>query len=159
MKGTIRLSITPQFINPQVINQQILNGRVGHFFRSSIPGFGLVTWQLIAFTPPAPGADLGSGTVSINIVNPDGSFQFTQVSNQDLVGIQYLGPTLPQQVQPQPQPPQPPFPPFPGGGGTPRPPWCAFTPWHPSCWRSTDYAFPSGYRGYVTYFVPVHYPI
>jgi pimeloyl-ACP methyl ester carboxylesterase len=129
----------PQFnlIPPNVLNTQLTQGRVGHYFKSHIPGFGMVTWQLISFTPPAAGADIGSGTVSMNIINPNGSSQFTQVSNQDLVGLQYIGPSLPQPVS------------------QPIPSWCLWYPAHPSCQRSDQPTF----RGYVTYWVPVNIPL
>lgn len=131
------------FIAPQVISDQITQGRVGHYYKSSIPGFGLVTWQLVSFTVPAPGADIGSGTISMNIINPDGTMSFTQVSNQDIVGLQYIGPVLP--VTPPPP-----------SVTQPKPVWCSSAPWHPACWRAEGpYQY---YRGYDTYWVPVHIP-
>jgi len=144
--------LTLFFVNPQDIMQEINANRIGHYYRSSIPGFGVVTWQLVGFTPPAPGAPLGSGTVSLNVINPNGTIQFMRVSNQDLVGLQYLGPVLPS-PGPQPGPPGPwqpgppgpwqpgppgPWPPgppgpWPPGPPRPRPPWCQWNPFHPAC--------------------------
>ncbi|MEC0238239.1 hypothetical protein P4H71_28395 [Paenibacillus kribbensis] len=137
-------------ISPAVLQQQIFANRIGHYFKSNIPGFGLVTWQLISFVPPAPGADIGSGTVSMNLINPDGTITFTQVSNQDLIGLQYIGPQLPPQPQPQPQPQPLPYPPRPGMA------WCSSFPSHPSCNRiEGPYRY---YKDYETYWIPVHIP-
>ena len=152
----IQLSLTTEegapvfpFIAPGVLSSQITQGRVGHYFKSSIPGFGLVNWQLVSFTPPAWGADLGSGTVSMNIINPDGTMSFTQVSNQDIVGLQYIGPQLPPPPPVTPVTPTPVTPP-------PRPSWCASYPFHPACWRAEGpFQY---YRGYDTYWIPVHFP-
>jgi hypothetical protein len=142
--------LSVQLVPPEVITEQIFQGRIGHYFRSSIPGFGLVTWQLVSFQPPAPGAGPGAGVVSMNVINPNGTFQFMQVSTQDLVGLQYLGPTLP--VSPGPGP---------GPGPGPRPPWCQWFPWHPQCSGGMGGPGPWGGPGfgreYVAY-VPVIIP-
>ncbi|MCM3129339.1 hypothetical protein ACFQ3J_19650 [Paenibacillus provencensis] len=52
-----------------------------------------MTWQLLGYAPPVPPDT--SGIVSLNLVLPNGSVQFMQVSNVDIIGAQYLGPTPP----------------------------------------------------------------
>ncbi|MCM3784741.1 hypothetical protein M3231_17385 [Neobacillus mesonae] len=98
---------------------EINRGRTGHYYRSVIPGYGQVTWQLLGYAPPVPPNT--SGIVSLNLVLPNGSVQFMQVSNVDIIGAQYLGPTLPTPTPlPAPTPP-------------PRPPYCSFMWWLPEC--------------------------
>ncbi|SFS71715.1 hypothetical protein [Paenibacillus sp. 453mf] len=55
-----------------------------------------MTWQLLGYAPPVPPDT--SGIVSLNLVLPNGSVQFMQVSNVDIIGAQYLGPTPPHRV-------------------------------------------------------------
>ncbi|GAK40323.1 hypothetical protein PUW24_09770 [Paenibacillus urinalis] len=100
---------------------EINRGRVGHYYRSVITGYGQVTWQLLGYAPPVPPDT--SGIVSLNLVFPNGTVQFMQVSNVDIIGAQYLGPTLP---APGPGPGPGPTPP-------PRPPYCSFMWWLPEC--------------------------
>ncbi|MTT31508.1 hypothetical protein GMB86_05705 [Terrilactibacillus sp. BCM23-1] len=108
--------VSPSLIPQATIQQEINLGRTGHYYRTRLASFGqMMTIQLLGFNP-------ATGMVNMNVYIPaQRQWVFHQEHNTDLFGLTYLGPT-------------PPSLPGQGGpGGSPRPPWCAYFPWHPWC--------------------------
>ncbi|MEN1990795.1 hypothetical protein [Paenibacillus hubeiensis] len=79
------------------LDEEVKAGRTNHFYSGNVSGYGQVIWQLLGVTPGTATDPVGSSTVTMNIMAPNGAIRYAnvKVANTDITGLQYLGPTFP----------------------------------------------------------------